>query len=73
MDKEALRHLLNQVKKTREDELGCDEVYRLMDVFAEAAIRGENPEELMPLIQLHLELCPDCWEEYQALLRILDR
>jgi len=33
--------------------------------------RGENAVALMPLVKRHLDLCGDCKDEYEALLRVL--
>jgi predicted anti-sigma-YlaC factor YlaD len=35
--------------------------------------RGEDTASLMPLVEHHLKMCPDCREEVEALLRILDQ
>ena len=35
-------------------------------------IRGEDAGHLMPLVQQHLDLCAECREEYEALLRVLE-
>lgn len=56
----------------REDDLSCDGVQQLIDQFAECAARGEDAAALMPLVQRHLERCPGCQEEYEALLRIIE-
>jgi hypothetical protein len=69
---EALRKTLLMLEQTREDEYSCDEVYQLLDQYAEAVQRGEDPAHLMPLVKYHLDLCVDCHEEYEALLRILE-
>ena len=42
-----------------------------MDECAEAALRGEDVAALMPLFQRHLDMCGDCREEYEGLLRSL--
>lgn len=62
---------VKMMKITQEEELSCDEVFSLIDQFAEMQIRGENPAHLMPLIQRHLNMCPECLEEYEALLLAL--
>jgi|Deesub1362A_J573_1020465.scaffolds.fasta_scaffold01276_11 hypothetical protein len=69
--REQLIELIRQIAKTRVDEIGCDEAYALLDAFAEAAARGESPEKLLPQVALHLELCRDCFEEYDALLAVI--
>jgi hypothetical protein len=68
---ELLQKMLGQLENTQDVELTCDEVLELMDQFAEASLRGEDVARMMPLVQHHLTMCPDCREEYEALLRIL--
>ncbi len=60
-----------QIEATRDVEYSCDDVYQLLDQFTEAVLRGADVTQLMPLVQRHLEMCPDCREEFEALLRIL--
>lgn len=59
------------IAKTQETELSCDEVHALIGQYAEMAMAGENVAELLPLVYHHLEMCPDCREEFEALSRIL--
>ncbi|MBI3244680.1 MAG: zf-HC2 domain-containing protein [Chloroflexi bacterium] len=66
-----MRKVARQVEMTDEVEYTCDDVLRLLDQFAEAVLRGEDAAKLMPLVQKHLDMCPDCREEFEALLRIL--
>jgi hypothetical protein len=51
--------------------LTCDQVFELIDQYAERAARGEAVAHLMPLVGAHLEMCPDCREHYEALERVL--
>ena len=67
-----LKRLLRQVRQTQATEIACDEAYRFMDQFAERVARGEDAGRLMPLVRQHLDRCPDCREEFDALLRALD-
>jgi predicted anti-sigma-YlaC factor YlaD len=60
------------LQATQPNELSCDEVYELLDQYAEIIARGEDAAQLMPLIKHHLDMCEDCREEYRALLRILE-
>jgi hypothetical protein len=62
---------LEMMAMTEDQELTCDEVHALIDQFAEMHLRGEDPSRLLPLVQRHLEMCPDCREEYEALLEAL--
>ncbi|MCW1971154.1 MAG: hypothetical protein KIH69_023850 [Anaerolineae bacterium] len=52
-------------------EVTCDEVNEVLDEFTEAAVRGENVAELMPLIHQHVQKCSNCQAKYLALKRIL--
>ena len=63
--------MIQMIEKTLEVELSCDEVSKLMGEYAELAMRGEDVEKLMPLVQHHLSLCSNCREEFDAVIRIL--
>jgi hypothetical protein len=63
---------MHRLVATDEQEISCDEVFALVDEYAEASQRGEDVASLKPLIRHHLDMCHDCDEEYQALLRILE-
>ena len=65
------KKLLQSLAMTQENEISCDDVYAVLDQFAEAVTRGENVLLLMPLVRQHLDMCPDCREEYETLLRML--
>ena len=68
----ALRPVLARIARTQAQELSCDEAYALLDVMADAVGRGEDTAALMPLVQHHLEMCPDCQEEFTVLLRSME-
>ena len=59
------------IASTQDVEYDCNDVYRLLDQFAEAVQRGEDGAPWMPLIRAHLERCPDCRAEFEALMRAL--
>lgn len=60
-----------EIASTQEVEYDCHDVYRLFDQFAEAVLRGEDAAPWMPLIHAHLDRCPDCRAEFEALMRAL--
>lgn len=66
------RMMAEMIAGTEDIELTCDEVYELLDQFTEMAVRGEDVVHLMPLVHRHLEMCPECREEYEALRGILE-
>jgi len=63
--------MMMMLTNTREQELTCDEVLAVLDQFAEMAARGEDVSRLMPLVKHHLDMCPDCMEEYKVLEQIV--
>lgn len=65
------KKLIQMIENTQEIEFSCDDVYQILDQYTETVYRGENAKELMPLVEHHIEICPDCREEFEALLRIL--
>jgi hypothetical protein len=68
---EEFKKLLKMIENTKEVEFSCDDVYHLLDQYSEAVIQGKNAKELMPLVEHHIDMCPDCREEFEALLRVL--
>lgn len=69
---ELLKRLISSLEHTNHQEFTCDEVFALVDEYAEAELRGEDVAHLKPLLRRHLDLCSECKEEYQALLRVLE-
>jgi len=64
--------MISSLEKTREQEFSCDDVFTLLDQYAEANMRGEDAARLMPFIKQHLEICRECCEEYDALVEVLE-
>lgn len=64
--------LMHRLLITHEEELSCDEVFALVDEYAEASQRGEDVTSLKPIIRQHLDMCRECEEEYLALLSVLE-
>lgn len=60
------------VENTDEVEIGCDEVFKLIDQYVELEAQGENVADLLPFVKKHLDRCRDCHEEYEALVTVLE-
>ena len=71
LDLDALKQMVREIITTRPDEIGCDKCFEQLDRFVEMTLAGKNAAEAMPLVQDHLERCPDCREEFEALLAAL--
>ena len=67
----ALSQLAVMVARTDEQELSCDECLQELDQLVELAAADHDPEALRPLVMAHLRRCGECYEEYDALLRIV--
>ena len=65
--------LARVVVETRETEIGCDECFEKLDVFAEVELSGLEARYVMPLVGDHLGKCPDCRSTFEALLTALRR
>jgi hypothetical protein len=63
--------LVRVVAETRELEIGCDECFERLDIFAETELSGVEASAAMPLVGDHLDKCADCRSEFEALLTAL--
>ncbi len=72
LSNDQVAKLVQMVEQTQEQEYSCEEAYEFLDQFAELVVRGEDASQLMPLVDHHLKMCPDCREEYEALLKIME-
>ena len=64
---------LRVLESVREEEIPCDEFYTKIDEYVEREVDKKDAAKLMPLVREHLDLCPDCCEEYEALLDVLEK
>ncbi len=68
---DGIRKLVEQIARTQQRELDCGEVFAVLDQYADAIVAGEDLGEQFALVVQHLDLCPDCLEEYESLLSVL--
>ena len=69
---EAVLGFLRVLEDVRRDELTCPEIFDKLDEYVEKEIDTKDAAHIMPLIREHLDMCPDCCEEYEALLDVLN-
>jgi hypothetical protein len=50
-----------------EPELLCDECFAHLDEYVELELAGQPADERIPGMRAHLQGCPACREEYDAL------
>ena len=70
---DSMKQLLEHLANTQEQEVDCDEVFAVLDVYAEVERRGDDPGKLLPLVKQHLAICNCCHEELEALIQILEQ
>jgi hypothetical protein len=69
---DQIQALLRAVSCTRENELTCDECLMQMGSFAELTLKGRPAEEAHDLLRHHLQICGECQEEFELLLKALE-
>lgn len=70
---EAIQGFLRVLEQVREEELSCKEINLKLDEYVELEIKKEDAAHIMPLIREHLDLCPECCEEYETLLEVVEK
>ena len=71
LDPEFLKQVVKGIASTDDEELHCNECFDQLDCFAEQVLAGKPASDAMPLVQSHLDRCPPCREEFEALLDAL--
>ena len=71
LKKEQIRTLVGLIVTTETDQLTCEDCFGQIGEFAEHALEGRELTDGMKVIQRHLEQCPCCKGEYEALIEAL--
>jgi hypothetical protein len=69
---EVVDGFLRVLEEIRLADMPCSQVFSRLDEYVEKEVRGQGAARLMPLLREHLDLCPDCCEQYEALLSVLE-
>jgi hypothetical protein len=69
---EVIERFLRILEDVRLDDMPCSQVYARLDEYVEKEMHGEEAALVMPLLKEHLDLCPDCCEEYETLLKVVE-
>lgn len=51
--------------------LGCEECYELLDHYVDMLASGVDADDVLPHVRQHIEACPCCAEELEALVTIV--
>jgi hypothetical protein len=65
---DTIKKLTRAIATTKDEEVGCDECFAVVDQFVELELGGKAAAEAMPLIEDHLNRCQNCRDEFEALL-----
>ena len=69
---EVVLKFLQVLENIQTEELSCAETFARLDEFVETEVKSHNADKIAPLIRDHLDMCPGCCEEYEALLAIVE-
>lgn len=69
---QIVKGLVKALDLTEEREIACEEVFEVIDQYAELVSQGESPDKVMPLVQHHMIICGHCREEFEMLLDMLN-
>lgn len=68
---DRFRQSLALTAASESEEAFCDQTQQLLAVYVEQEMNGEAIEARYPAITRHLQVCPDCRAEYEALQSLL--
>ena len=69
----AVLGFLRVLENLDKEEVTCDELYSHLDEYVEREVNVHDAAHIMPLIREHLDVCPGCCEEYEALLNVVEK
>lgn len=61
---------LDRLLGPRDFEVGCDECFDRIDEYVDLELAGLDADERIPGLRSHLDGCPACREEHDALLEL---
>jgi hypothetical protein len=73
LSNEAVLGILRVLDEVPVEEISCAELYTKLDEYVDREVDKKDAAYLMPVIREHLDMCPECCEEYEALLDVLSK
>ena len=71
LTREQVGGIVKMLGLTTEREFDCGECLQHVSEFAERQLANKPVGEVISKVEQHLALCPECREEYEALMKIL--
>jgi hypothetical protein len=69
---EVIQSIFRVLESARVQDMPCSEVFSRLDQYVERELRDHEAASWMPLLREHFDICPDCCDEYEALLSALE-
>ena len=70
---ETVHAILRLLDDAEKENISCEELFVKLDQYVQREVDEKDAAELMPVVRDHLDLCPECCEEYEALLDVLNK
>jgi hypothetical protein len=71
MEEHSANTALDRLLGPQGPEIGCQDCFDLLDEYVELELGGRDPDTRIPGLRSHLQGCPACREEHQALLELV--
>jgi len=71
LSNEAVLGFLRVLETVEAEEISCDKLYEKLDEYVELEVDKKDVAHIMPLMRKHLDVCPECCEEYETLLHVV--
>jgi uncharacterized protein with PIN domain len=71
LTREQVGGIVKMLSLTTDREFNCGECLQHVSEFAECQLAHKSVGEVISKVEQHLALCPECREEYEALMKIL--
>ena len=71
LSKDQISTLLSLVADATEDDISCDGCFEHVAQFVETELAGAEMSDSMLLIKNHMQNCPCCTDEYNALMEAM--
>jgi hypothetical protein len=71
LTREQVGGIVKMLRLTTDREFDCRECLQHVSEFAEAQLAQSPANDVLAKVEQHLALCPECAEEFVALMKIL--
>jgi len=73
LPKETVIGIIHVLETMPDEEINCEELFARLDEYVDREVDQKDAAQIMPIIREHLDVCPECCEEYEALLDVLNK